>query len=66
MAPPEISDEDAQGLIDAFDKMHQTEAWKTAVERNGWIDAFMSGDEFGTYLADQATDIKQALEGVKQ
>ena len=65
VAPPEISDEAAQSLIDAFDKMHQTEAWKTAVERNGWVDAYMSGDEFGTYLADQATDIKQALDGVE-
>lgn len=65
VAPPEISDEAAQALIDAFDKMHQSDAWKTAVERNGWVDAYMSGDEFGTYLADQATNIKSALEGVQ-
>jgi putative tricarboxylic transport membrane protein len=65
VAPPEISDENAQALIDAFDRMHQTEEWKAAVERNGWVDAFMSGDEFGTYLSDQATDIKQALDGVE-
>ncbi|MET0899204.1 MAG: tripartite tricarboxylate transporter substrate binding protein [Mycobacterium sp.] len=65
VAPPEISDEAAKNMIDAFDKMHQSEAWKAAVERNGWVDAYMSGDEFGTYLADQATDIKQALEGVQ-
>jgi putative tricarboxylic transport membrane protein len=65
VAPPEISEEDAQKLIDAFDAMHQTPAWKEAVERNGWIDAFISGEEFGTYLADQATDIKTALDGVQ-
>lgn len=65
VAPPGISDETAQTLIDAFDKMHQSETWKTAVERNGWIDAFMSGDEFGTYLADQAANIQQALDGTQ-
>lgn len=65
VAPPEISDEAAQGLIGAFDRMHQSEAWKAAIERNGWVDAYMSGDEFGAYLAEQATDIKQALEGVQ-
>lgn len=66
VAPPEISPENRQALIDAFDAMHRTDAWKAAVESNGWIDAFMTGDEFGTYLADQATAIKQALDGVEQ
>ena len=66
VAPPEIGDEAAQELIDAFDEMHQSEAWKTAVERNGWIDAFMSGDEFGAYLADQAAEISEALGGATQ
>lgn len=65
VAPPEISDESTEALIEAFDKMHQTEEWKAAVERNGWVDAFMSGEEFGTYLSDQAADIKQALDGVE-
>lgn len=65
VAPPGISAVTRQGLIDAFDKMHQSEAWKSAVESNGWIDAFMSGDEFATYLSEQAGNIKQALEGVQ-
>ncbi|MDG4668158.1 tripartite tricarboxylate transporter substrate binding protein [Mycobacterium sp. 236(2023)] len=66
VAPPGVSDEAAQDLIEAFDKMHQSQAWKDAVERNGWVDAFMTGDEFGTYLNEQAGEIKSALEGTNQ
>jgi tripartite-type tricarboxylate transporter receptor subunit TctC len=36
------------------------------VDRNGWVDAFMAGDEFNTYLDEQATQIQQAVEGVNQ
>ena len=66
VAPPGITDEQKQRLIGAFDEMHQTQAWKDAVDRNGWVDAFMSGDEFSTYLDEQATQIQQAVEGVNQ
>ena len=66
VAPPGITDEQKQRLIAAFDEMHQTQAWKDAVDRNGWVDAFMSGDEFNTYLDEQATQIQQAVEGVNQ
>ena len=66
VAPPGITDEQKQRLIAAFDEMHQTQAWKDAVDRNGWVDAFMAGDEFNTYLDEQATQIQQAVEGVNQ
>jgi putative tricarboxylic transport membrane protein len=66
VAPPGIDDAARQRLIDAFDDMHQSQAWKDAVDRNGWVDAFMSGDEFATYLDDQAAQIKQAVNGSGQ
>jgi putative tricarboxylic transport membrane protein len=66
VAPPGIDDAARQRLIDAFDEMHQSQAWKDAVDRNGWVDAFMSGEEFATYLGEQATQIQQAVNGVGQ
>lgn len=65
VAPPDISEEGQQNLIDAFDRLHQSQGWKDALERNGWIDAYMSGDEFGAYLEEQATQIGEALQGVQ-
>lgn len=66
VAPPGITDEERQRMIDAFDQMHQSQAWKEAVDRNGWVDAFMAGDDFSSYLDEQATQIEQAVAGVNQ
>ncbi len=65
VAPPGIDEQQTERLIEAFDKMHQSQAWKEAVDKNGWVDAFMSGDEFSTYLKDQATEIKETVDGIQ-
>lgn len=63
LAPPDITDEQRDRLIALFEKMHETEAWKQTLEKNGWTDAFITGDEFGDYLTSQdervATTLKE-------
>ncbi|MCX0269889.1 tripartite tricarboxylate transporter substrate-binding protein [Nocardia zapadnayensis] len=53
VAPPGISDEQRQALIDAYTEMHDSAEWKEAVRANGWGDAFLSGAEFGTFIQQQ-------------
>ncbi|MEV6278524.1 tripartite tricarboxylate transporter substrate-binding protein [Nocardia sp. NPDC051832] len=53
VAPPGISDEQRQALIDAYTKMHDSAEWKEAVRTNGWGDAFLSGAEFGAFIQQQ-------------
>ncbi|GAB2640606.1 Bug family tripartite tricarboxylate transporter substrate binding protein [Nocardia goodfellowii] len=53
VAPPGISDEQRQDLIDAYTKMHDSAEWKEAVRTNGWGDAFLSGAEFGAFIQQQ-------------
>ncbi|MFY2787956.1 tripartite tricarboxylate transporter substrate-binding protein [Rhodococcus sp. MALMAid1271] len=55
VAPPGISDEDRQTLIEIVGEMVETEQWATAVERNRWKESVVSGDEFGEFL-----DVEQA------
>ncbi|WP_338889524.1 Bug family tripartite tricarboxylate transporter substrate binding protein [Rhodococcus sovatensis] len=55
VAPPGISDEDRQTLIDIVTEMVETEQWATAVERNRWKESVITGDEFGEFL-----DVEQA------
>lgn len=55
VAPPGISDEDRQTLIDIVTEMVETEQWATAVERNRWKESVLTGDEFGEFL-----DVEQA------
>ncbi|GAA4419034.1 tripartite tricarboxylate transporter substrate binding protein [Actinokineospora soli] len=51
VAPPGISDGDRQRLIDLFTRLHGSQQWRDALERNGWTDAFQPGAEFGAFLA---------------
>ena len=62
VAPPGLSAEDKQVWIDAFTKMHESAAWKAELEEKGWVDAFETGDEFGTFLKEQDTQVATLLQ----
>ena len=61
VAPPEISDADKAALVDAVAKMHAAEDWKEVLEKNGWTDAYLTGDEFATYLSEQTIAVEDVL-----
>lgn len=61
LAPPGISDEARQELVDMFSQMHESKGWQDAVTRNGWIDSFITGDEFETFLKEQDTRVETTL-----
>lgn len=61
VAPPGITDEQKQTWVDALTKMHESDEWKTQLEKNGWVDAFQTGDEFGSYLTEQDKAVADLL-----
>lgn len=61
VAPPDISDEDRENLIDLVTKMHDTEAWSEAMQTNGWTDAFRTGDEFNEFIQDESDRVEDVL-----
>ena len=61
LAPPEISDEARDAWIEALETMHASAGWKQALEDNGWTDAFITGDEFATFMADQDKRVVDTL-----
>lgn len=61
VAPPEISDEAREAWIDALEEMHASAGWKQALEDNGWTDAFITGDEFATFMTDQDKRVVDTL-----
>jgi len=61
LAPPGISDESRQRLVEMFTEMHGTKGWKDAVKRNGWIDSFATGEEFETFLTEQDERVETTL-----
>lgn len=62
VAPPEIEDADRTKWIDALTAMHDSAAWQDELEKQGWIDAFVTGDEFGTFLEEQDQMVADTLE----
>ena len=64
VAPPGISDERQAELIAYVEEMHASEEWQEALARNGWIDAFITGDDFGEFLQEQDARVAQTLEEV--
>ena len=61
VAPPEISDADKKVWIDALTKMHDSQEWKAELTKHGWTDAFVTGDEFGTFLTEQDKAVADIL-----
>lgn len=61
LAPPGISEETRDYLIEVFTEMHATEEWQDALETNGWTDNFATGEEFGTFLEEQDTRVEDTL-----
>jgi putative tricarboxylic transport membrane protein len=61
VAPPGLSEEDKQVWIDAFTRMHDSASWKAELEEKGWVDAFATGEEFGTFLKEQDTEVAEIL-----
>ncbi|TPQ15482.1 Bug family tripartite tricarboxylate transporter substrate binding protein [Streptomyces sporangiiformans] len=61
VAPPGITEDQKKVWIDALTKMHDSKEWKAELEKNGWTDAFVTGDEFGTYLTEQDKSVADLL-----
>ena len=61
VAPPGISDDDTQKWIDAVTEMHDSDAWTQTLEDQGWTDAFMTGDDFESFLGDESDRVESVL-----
>jgi len=50
VAAPGLSDAKKREFVDLVTKMHGSKEWKAVLEDKGWTDAFLAGDEFGSFL----------------
>jgi putative tricarboxylic transport membrane protein len=61
VAAPGIEDADRQRFIDALTEMHDSEAWQTVLEEQGWTDSFVTGDDFTEYLQSESERVEGVL-----
>ncbi len=61
---PGMSPEGRQMWLDRFAKMHESAAWKETLAKQGWEDAYLSGDDFVAFLGEEKTRIAAILKDV--
>jgi putative tricarboxylic transport membrane protein len=61
MARPGMSDDARDDLIALVQDAHDSDEWVEALENNGWLDTFQTGDEYGDFLAEEETRVRQIL-----
>lgn len=58
---PGISAEQQKALIGLLEKMLAGPTWKAEVEKKGWTQSFLAGQDFGKFIADETTRISAIL-----
>lgn len=62
LAPPGLSDVEHDALIARVTRLANSEAWKKALEQNGWEDLFLSGPDFRQFLLSEQARVGAVLE----
>ncbi|MBM9622455.1 Bug family tripartite tricarboxylate transporter substrate binding protein [Streptomyces zhihengii] len=61
VAPPGLSDGERDRLVALVTELHASKEWQESLRTNGWDDAFLTGDRFGDFLAEQDRNVDQVL-----
>ena len=61
IGPPGLSDAKKQQYVDLLTKMHDSTQWKDTLTKQGWTDAFQTGDQFKTFLGAENTRVAGVL-----
>jgi putative tricarboxylic transport membrane protein len=59
VAPPGLTDEQRQALVDIVTEMVNGAAWQDTIQRNRWQDTFLAGEEFTAFLTTESERIQQ-------
>jgi putative tricarboxylic transport membrane protein len=61
---PGITDAQKKTLAELVDKMAKSNGWKEILKQKGWDDAYLAGDDFVKFLADEQTRVSNVLKSV--
>ncbi|QGV81402.1 Bug family tripartite tricarboxylate transporter substrate binding protein [Streptomyces ficellus] len=61
VAPPGLTRAERDKLIGLVEELHASKEWRASLKKNGWSDAFLSGDAFGDFLDEQDERVDSVL-----
>ena len=64
MAPPDLSAEDRQALLDAVDKTVKSDGWQAQLKARNWMDTYLAGDDFAAFLAAENERVTATLKAI--
>jgi putative tricarboxylic transport membrane protein len=62
VAPPAVSPEDRQRLVETMQAMVQSPEWREVLARYRWIDSFLAGRELEAFVAAEETRVRAILQ----
>lgn len=62
MAPPGITEEQRQALIDLIDEMTRSGTWQESLEQQGWTADVRLGDDYATFLDSEITRVTKVID----
>lgn len=61
LAAPGAPEDNYRQWVDTFTKLSETAEWKAVLEKQGWDDFFLAGDDFGAFIAEETAKQGQIL-----
>ena len=61
LAPGDLDDAQVSALQDLVTQLHESESWTATLEEKGWTDAFLTGDEFTSFLESDIATTQDTL-----
>ena len=64
VAPPGLSTAQRQALLDAVDRMVKSPEWQATLAKNDWVDLYLPGAAFSTYLRAEESRVTDILKSI--
>lgn len=64
VAPPNLTEEQRQALIQTVEAMATSEPWRETLEQRNWMDLLLTGDEFAEFLNQDRTRVEATLRDI--
>jgi putative tricarboxylic transport membrane protein len=61
VAPPDLLPRDMRTLTEVVERLHHSTAWRSALVKNGWTDAYLTGDEFAAFIRGENDRLGEVL-----
>ena len=64
VGPPGMRDNEKQAWTNMLTRAHDSQAWKDILAKNDWTDAFLTGDQFASFLKQEDERVARVLKEI--